>query len=611
MAPSPSMHRLSILLPALAFLALTLWSWARWPDPLIDYGQQLYVAWRVAAGEVLYRDLAYFHGPLSAWIHGGLGAVFGVRLTTQALFNLAVVAGVTILWMRLLGRWTGAVATTTGSLVFLTVFAFSQVLPVGNSNWITPYTSEITHGVALGLLAVWSLVRWLESRGRNDRNRTWLVLTGLALGLVFLTKVEVSLALAPALASGVTVALLRDGRTPGFGRAPIVGSLGAFFGAALVPPLLASLTLAPALGWVGAIQALVRPYQAAMEPALARLPLYSSLSGFDRPLQNLGLMLLALSLIVVTLGLLTALAGLAGRRPGWRIPAAGGLVAISAGLFWLGDAVPWFQLARPLPLILAGLALWQLWRWQASDFDPGQLTLTVFALLLLAKMALSARTYHYGFALAMPGVVWLVALGVDRLPRWLAQRGGRRRWLQVSLLALVTLFAGAHLSATADRFAAKKVWIDAGWDGFWADGRGHGINATLAALEHLTEPDDTVLVVPGGVMINYLARRLTPTPYLNWVPTEVLSFGEERMLEDLRSSPPEWVVVVERSTAELGYRYFGQDYAREIGAWIQEGYEPVGGVGAEPLTGQGFGVRWLARREPLPVPEDPPATRLP
>ena len=49
----------------MVFAALLWWSWRRWPDPLVDFGRELYVPWRINAGQVLYRDLASLFGPLS------------------------------------------------------------------------------------------------------------------------------------------------------------------------------------------------------------------------------------------------------------------------------------------------------------------------------------------------------------------------------------------------------------------------------------------------------------------------------------------------------------------------------------------------------------------
>ena len=38
-------------------------------------------------------------------------------------------------------------------------------------------------------------------------------------------------------------------------------------------------------------------------------------------------------------------------------------------------------------------------------------------------------------------------------------------------------------------------------------------------------------------MVNYLARRVNPTPYINFMPPELIMFGEENMVAAFRSSP--------------------------------------------------------------------------
>lgn len=596
--PPLASRRLPALVLSSAFLALTLWSWGRWPDALVDYGQQLYVAWRLAEGDVLYRDLAWLHGPLSAWLDGGLMRVFGAHLWTLALFNHLVVAAVTVLWLRLLRPLVSRTAAVTGALAFLGLFAFAQYLPVGNYTWICPYTYEITHGVALALAAVLVFGRYASTGGTRT-----LAVTGALLGLVFLTKTEVFVAALVALAGGL-VALHVHRRSP---PRNLFRSLGLMLVTAAAPVLAAALWLTPHLGFPNAVDSLLSPYRHALDPRLAGVPLYRRLAGLDRPLTHLLQMLLALALLAVALGALTGLARLAGRKDRhWRWVADLGLVGLFAALALNLDAVPWLQLARPLPLLLLVLLLVTGRRLLRRDGTVPASAVTLWtvgllSLALLAKMPLSTRLYHYGFALAMPATVLLTALAVDRLPQWIARRGGRGDRLQTALVAVVALAILGHLSLTAERRAAKTVWIDAGYDGFWADRRGVGVNAAVAALERLAAPDETVLVVPDGILISYLVRRTSPVRYLNWVPTEVRIFGEDEMLADLRASPPDWVVVVDKSTAEHGARWFGRDYAKKIGAWIEEEYEPVGGIGAEPLTGRGFGVRWRRRRGP---PED-------
>jgi hypothetical protein len=37
-------------------------SWRKWPDPLIDFGRELYVPWRLSHGALLYHDVSEQYG---------------------------------------------------------------------------------------------------------------------------------------------------------------------------------------------------------------------------------------------------------------------------------------------------------------------------------------------------------------------------------------------------------------------------------------------------------------------------------------------------------------------------------------------------------------------
>ena len=75
------------------FAALLLaWTWRSWPDPLVDFGRELYSAWRLAEGELLHRDLAWFNGPLSVWWNAAWFELAGVSFTTLIWVNLGLTA---------------------------------------------------------------------------------------------------------------------------------------------------------------------------------------------------------------------------------------------------------------------------------------------------------------------------------------------------------------------------------------------------------------------------------------------------------------------------------------------------------------------------------------
>ena len=68
--------------------ALVAMTWRKWPDLLVDFGQQLYIPWRLANGARLYSDIAFLHGPLSQHFHALWFRAFGPSFTVLIVLNL-------------------------------------------------------------------------------------------------------------------------------------------------------------------------------------------------------------------------------------------------------------------------------------------------------------------------------------------------------------------------------------------------------------------------------------------------------------------------------------------------------------------------------------------
>ena len=98
-----------IIVVGLVMLAI---SWRKWPDPLIDFGRELYVPWQLSQGAVLYRDIAYFNGPLSPYFNALVFKICGVGLMSLAWANIALLGVFTFLAYRLLSLISSRLAAT-------------------------------------------------------------------------------------------------------------------------------------------------------------------------------------------------------------------------------------------------------------------------------------------------------------------------------------------------------------------------------------------------------------------------------------------------------------------------------------------------------------------
>ena len=90
------------------------------------------------------------------------------------------------------------------------------------------------------------------------------------------------------------------------------------------------------------------------------------------------------------------------------------------------------------------------------------------------------------------------------------------------------------------------------------------MNRLLDRVARELPADGTLLVLPEGVTVNYLARRRSPTPYVNFMPPELLMYGEDAIVAALEADPPDLVALVHKSTAEYGLPLFGTHYGRRV-----------------------------------------------
>lgn len=574
-------------------IALATWTWGAWPDPFIDFGRELYVPWQIASGQaVLYRDIAWFNGPLSPHVNALWFRLFGTGLRTLVFVNLALLAVTTALLYRLLAVMADRFAATLACLTFLLVFAFGQYVGVANYNYVCPYSHEVTHGLLLTLVSLNALVTW-----RKQGRRVWIVVSGLAVGLAFLTKAEPFLA---ALASGgVGLALFaRDRNDPG--RARIAMLWG---GAVLLPVLGAFALLSSALGVGAAAAGVVGSWPYVVDGDLTGLPFYRLGMGLDRPWFRIG------ELAAWALGgaaILLPVAGLAlltrGRAALGRVLPVAVLVSVGGGLLWLRPEIDWLSAARPVPLFVVVIGLVAMgWRLrtpgESSGANAAVVAFSVAALVFDLKMILNTRVYHYGFVLAAPGTLLILVALTGWIPVWLRRRGANRQIFDAAVLALVAIGVVQHLMITREYLDRKTYAAGRGADRFRADLRGAFLERAVEIVDGRTPAGTTLAVLPEGVMLNYLTRRVNPTPYINFMPPEFLIFGEAAMLDALERTTPDWIALVHKDTREYGVRFFGRDFGRSIFAWIQRAYEPVEKLGGRPFAPETpFGVQLLRRK---------------
>jgi len=591
-------------------------TWRKWPDLLVDFGEQLYLPWRISAGSVLYRDVMYLTGgPLSQYYHAVLFKVFGVSFLTLIVSNLAIGLGLMVLMYRRFLACSNALTATTICLGVILVLAFGQYSDIGNYNFVTPYCHEVWHGVVLSVVAISLLASWLQ-KGRA----IFAIGSGFCAGLVFMTKPDVFIALMLAFAAAFVLSAIQKGIR-------VASKLLVWSSISAILPMLGLLIYFHQFeNWQTSARSVAFAWVPLVTTSVSKEVFYKWCMGLDVPGFHIRKMLLQFVTVSAVLGICAVWF----RREMNTAIRRLGTIAFIAALTAVASGVDWVDCGRALPLlvlllcILLAVKFMSLFNQKPQHFttcnlqpatcNPLQdsstsyqsiafpLLWSIFGFGLLAKLGFFSRIWHYGFILAMPAFAAAIFLLLWYLPGVLERFGVRRNLMRGTIwLLLMTSFLRLFVQSQ-NVLSTKTLAVGNGGDKvFTFHGKIHpagpAVQSALAWMESNAAPEATLAVLPEGVMVNFMTRRVNPTKYLIWNPAEIVGFGQSTMTATFCENPPDYVMLIHRDPSEYGVKFFGQEdrFGLKLMQWIAANYEPVCLIGNEPLRNSLFGIKILKR----------------
>jgi hypothetical protein len=342
------------------------------------------------------------------------------------------------------------------------------------------------------------------------------------------------------------------------------------------------------------------------------LKFYGDLSGLNGLAENLRDMAIAAgceALVVgpaLVLGLLQRPAvpyGIRSRKYRLPLAVAMGLAALAV-LFWQSDNIVWAGTTLPLPALMAllsaaalSLLIRQRRRGELDRRTVLALVFAVFAGGLMLKILFNAQFRLYGFVLVVPATMLAIVMLLTWIPRYIERRGGDGWAIRAAVMAGLIVWSDYNLRECNYYLSARTEPVVAGQERVYAtEFHGQVVNTMLAQMQRVP-PEATVAVMPEGVMLNYLMRRINPTPYTNLMPPEMIMFGEENILRAYQDHPPDYIILAHKSTSEYGVPFFGKDYGQRLFGWVIQNYHAQGPpIGNMPLQDEmRFGMILLQR----------------
>jgi len=578
------------ILLAIGFFMLFV-SWRRWSLIILDFGRELYIPWKLNMGGVLYRDIYVDHyGPFSPYLNAFLFKMFGVNIMTLAFFNMGVVIIITYCIYRFFRHTTNSVTAMMTAATFLSVFAFK----FPNYNYITPYVYALTHGIALSFFSIFAFYQYIKKQ-----TTLWVVIIGLLIGTIFLTKLEVFFASIAAIGTGFIVLW----HVEQFPLRKIIKVSAILFFSFLFPIVVFTVYFYFFMPFQEALLSILAQYRQLFETTVTSNIFYLRCTGRDAPLFHLGKILLVTGWYVLLFFLVWCVARLVERISSTYYNMIIMIVAAAStlSLLYLMNYETWNWLYVRIPLafqvvvavmgVFYGITIWKSRKDKGKALDALPiLVFIIFAFVMVLKVILHVRIDVYGFALTMPATLVVVAGLVYHVPRLVAKNAQSTTFIRALSSILVAMFLMMQISAISGTYLIRNYPIATGKERIVTfdatlNIEGPVIDATLKKINETIKPNENFLVIPEGILLNYLTRRESPSPYTSFLLGDLAMHNEEKMVERLTRQLPDYVILIDRSVIEWGFKKFGVDTGTKISAWVTKNYVPIYGIGNIPFQG--------------------------
>jgi hypothetical protein len=541
----------------------------RWVDPVGDPGTWWSMIYRLADGQVLYRDVFIQFGPLSPYLLAlgakGLGA--SVAFIRVATWLPAIGASMLLLYAA------RKVLNTFERIALVGLLLSISVLAPGAARLVFPYAPGAVHALVFSVIAL----GLLGSERPVFSVRAWSA--GVLAGAALLAKQEIGVACIASLVIAGVVG-------PGFRwvRRCLAGFSLVGLGGVLVALSSASLE---------SLREQSRIWPIALTPPETWRTLYRSVAGLSSPDSFLIVRISVWQLAwYVTLFALFGLACSRQRRLSVWLPTT---LLLAIVLVWrivegfsVGDPLRPVSLSMLVALAVAayGLAMPGLARRETL------IAFGLFAGLTATRVAFSPDLSgpYVGVARFASCFTWIVFL-CRLVPGMLLADERARLWSRriATTLILVVGAAGTGKGIASLGEPGKEAVRTRQGEVFVSP----EMATFFSSIGQRVSAGKKIWVLPEINGVDALFQATSTSPYPSHSPGWLDERAERELLRRIEQDPPDIVVIFRRPTREYGVAPFGAGYDRLIAAWIARKYVPLETTDAGTILAPAFdgGVR--------------------
>lgn len=544
---------------SLIFILMCILTWGRLGDPIIDCGRELYIPKAILCGKVLIKDIFNLNNPLSYQINAVFFKIFGGKLSV--LFILGIISSYLISLFVYFTARTIFQPLESFSVVIGTILigVFSPCM----GNYIFPYCYAAVYSFLGVIAAVFFSIRAIEQR--NDKSfNFYIYLAFLCLSFSIANKLDYIFIILPILA----IPFL----TKRFKLKEYFFCLCFLLSFSVLTYSILFLQGVSFSEFLGSFNFDKRYYQSDAGIHFCRFFfLFTPVKYFLICAKNCLIFLLTATLNYICIKNILIFSSKIVKYFSFILITFLNFKILSLYYGELTYLFSWIVLFNIIFLFLyisPKINDKVFWNNNASLIAVFILSCTI---LSTAKTFFLTDICGYSSYIISLIIMSLLIASLKIIPQ-LIEIKDLKKWNQIFSIFFITLslaFALLNLNKMYQRqgclsYGKDKMYV--------SQSNAYIINKTVEYLKKNTPENSACLVMPEGVIINVLSNRKTMGKYYHLIPNHIEILYEDNIINDLKLTPPEYILINDRSTEEHGKTYFCADYAKKICKFVSSNY---------------------------------------
>lgn len=503
---------------------------------MLDVGREVYYPEQILNGKILYKDLFVIYGPFAYLFNAILFKIFGIKLSTLYFSgicsSLALISGVYLLGKKFLDKF---LCFSIG-LLTIVVGVFTNIL----HNFTFPYSWDILYGTVAFIFAVLFLIKYEQSK-KNFFLYISTFLTGICISCKYEFVIPAFL-LFCYLIYICTKDIKKGLKALGyFFIAPVICFGTLFVQGLKIEDLISSFQNVKAISQAQTLKYFYQTVGASFHPKL--IPII--LTTFLKTSVSLGILYTGIflkeknkiaSFFVTFLGLLIS-------------------------LWFLTDTKIITLTFLPLLLIITSIICYK----KFKNNIP-------LLIIVISAVCISIKTVYAMMVLSYPSYYFFIVLiaFLALLFNCIDKKYQNITGIYILMFALCIMFINSIQRNNLNEIVSTSRGAVSTFKN-----NAKSTNELISFISDNTNKNDKIVILPEGLMINFLTDRKSDDYFNSILPLYIESFGEDKIIQHFENNKPDYFVLSNENMSNYGFQCICEDYALEFCSFINSNYNHI------------------------------------